>query len=139
MPQIVATHFGWDYEQLRHNVATNRAAQERWTKVEAIVRGFAKLRVESEALSVDALRQIDASLAKLHVTLQPLWKHLGELLGNMQRECELPALVHALAGGYTAPSPGKRRGAQPGGGADRAQYPRSGSVSGAECGGGAGR
>ena len=106
LPQIIAAHFGWDYEQLRHNVATNRAAQDRWIKVEAIVRGFAKLRVESDALSIDALRQIDASLAKLHATVQPLWKHLGELLGNMQRECELPALVHALAGGYTAPSPG---------------------------------
>ncbi|GAB4215316.1 MAG: magnesium chelatase subunit H [Roseiflexaceae bacterium] len=104
LPQLLAAEQGWDYEADRALLKTDRAAQERWERVEALVkeqmRGFVTERTTHQAPRT-ASHQPGVAEA-----LAPLWAYLDDLLGRMREERELAGLLDALAGGYIPPSPG---------------------------------
>jgi magnesium chelatase subunit H len=102
LPQLITRALGWDYERLQATLQRDRSAQERWERVNTIVREA--MRCFVEGADADAYLQREARIAP--GTLRPLWNYLGDLLGKMVDERELAGLLHALDGGYTAPSPG---------------------------------
>ncbi len=124
LPALVAARLGWDYEATRAALATDPAAQERWERIDAVVREAMRRFVSAEVGALrSAVRQptpqpaerstlhpADAYLQEAAAippgTLAPLWRYLGDLLVKMVDEQELVGLTRALAGGYTPPSPG---------------------------------
>jgi magnesium chelatase subunit H len=111
LPQLVAAGLGWDYAALRDRLAQDREAQERWERVDAIVREAARLLVAEQG----AERGPDPSAFERYLAAEAsvpapaaerLRSYLAELLGRMLEERELAGILHALEGGYIAPSPG---------------------------------
>jgi magnesium chelatase subunit H len=117
LPQLVAAGLGFDYEDLRTRMANDRAAQEAWGRVEQVCREAIRLFMQTtndmSNVQKSVARQwsvVDSYLyqeARIKPgTLSSLWSHLHDLLARMGNERELAGLMHALAGGYIAPSPG---------------------------------
>ena len=104
LPETVAAGLGWDYEQLRAAMRHSREAQERWERVDAIVRQAMRLFVTGVTADVDVYLKHEANIAP--GTLSSLWSFLGDLLARMCDEQELNGIAHALEGGYILPSPG---------------------------------
>ena len=105
LPQLLAAEHGWNYDTLQAEFATSRVAQERYQAIEREV----KERIHSEffvSSSQLPAAQPQNPTRKPQNSLAPLWSHLATLLANMQVDGELPGIMHALAGGYIAPSPG---------------------------------
>lgn len=128
LPQMVASNFKWDYEDLRKRLKTDRTAQERWEKIEHICRDallwFVTMPegigttssnghgVEERWNSTFEARRnaADSHLnkeAKIKPgTLNQLWEFLNDLAIHIVDEQELQGLVRGLNGGYIPPSPG---------------------------------
>jgi magnesium chelatase subunit H len=129
LPKMIAENFGWDYEALRKDLKTTREAQERWEQIETICREAMRLFItttdsqhgtveDDHPLSVDLLStsyNTRRSVADTYLqkearikpgTLHMLWDFLNELSINIVNEQEIRGLLHALEGGYIAPSPG---------------------------------
>jgi magnesium chelatase subunit H len=105
LPALVAAGRGWELEQLRARLTSEREAQERWERVDAICReALARFVAEGSPAGADALLQREAGIRP--GSLAPLWSYLGDLLARMAEERELQGIIGALGGGYTAPSPG---------------------------------
>ena len=119
LPQLAARALGWDYEAIRAELKTSPAAQQRWERIDTIVKTSMRLLVEAYLphaasgrapdLQATIYAQAEAYLqreAGIHPgTLRSLWTYLYDLLNNMTDEQELNGLVRALRGGYIAPSP----------------------------------
>ncbi|MBK9710683.1 MAG: magnesium chelatase subunit H [Kouleothrix sp.] len=117
LPQLVAYGLGWDYEGLRARLKTDREAQARWEQVDKIcrtaLRQFVEGRTGGAATGArrPALDPAVDEYLKQEANIRPgalsaLWTYLGDLLERMVDERELAGLMHALDGGYIAPSPG---------------------------------
>ncbi|MEN9933767.1 MAG: hypothetical protein RLZZ387_346 [Chloroflexota bacterium] len=125
LPQLVAAGLGWDYEATRQSLAHDRAAQERWERLDAIVRAAARLLVDEYCARAAGAAPQDARLADLRfpgstpfertlyqearvpIAASEALRHaLEDLLGRMLQERELEGIERALAGGYIPPSPG---------------------------------
>jgi magnesium chelatase subunit H len=105
LPQLVARGLGWNYEALQATLLRDRGAQEKWEQINTLVREAMRLFVsKQQPEAADAFLFAEARINP--GTLRPLWAYLGDLLGKMLDERELEGLLHALDGGYTAPSPG---------------------------------
>ncbi|MBC8077913.1 MAG: magnesium chelatase subunit H, partial [Chloroflexales bacterium] len=122
LPQLVAASLGYDYERLRAQLKHDRAAQERWEQVDAIVREAMRLFVEGASDEAQASRSqpthssqrdsqhsVDAYLARAAGirpgTLTKLWAAFARLLGNIVASREIEGLLHGLRGGFIPPSP----------------------------------
>ncbi len=129
MPKMIARNFGWDYEEMRKHLKTDGKTQEHWERIEAICREAMRLfntttdshhgTVEDDhPLDEKMLRdsfQTRRSVAETYLhkegqikpgTLHMLWDFLNDLAINIINEREIEGLLHALKGGYIAPSPG---------------------------------
>jgi magnesium chelatase subunit H len=113
LPQLVAAGLGWDYEALRVSLAHDRTAQERWERIESLVRRATALLVEDfvtrGAQCASGNLPFVHTMTEARVPVAAAIAHgayLDDLLGRMLQERELPGIVHALEGGYVAPSPG---------------------------------
>lgn len=119
LPQLVAARLGYDYEALRTNLKRDPLAQQRWERVDAIVKETMRLLVQAYTQHAAGGRAPDLR-ATIYATaeaylqrearirpgeLRTLWTYLYDLLNNITDEQELAGLLHALAGGYTPPSP----------------------------------
>lgn len=119
LPQLVAARLGWDYEALRTSLKRDQLAQQRWERVDAIGKEAMRLLVEAYSQHAASGRAPDLratiyAAAEAHLQreahirpgeLRTLWTYLYDLLNNITDEQELAGLLHALAGGYTPPSP----------------------------------
>jgi magnesium chelatase subunit H len=123
LPQLVAARLGWDYEAIRGSLKRDSVAQQRWERVDAIVKEAMRLFVAvttgdrhlttadlgSRSAGGGRWSVVDGYLSReAHIhpgTLAPLWAYLAELLANMTDEQELNGIVRALRGGYIPPSP----------------------------------
>jgi magnesium chelatase subunit H len=119
LPQLVAARLGWDYEALRGSIKRDALAQQRWERVDGIVKEAMRLLVAAYTQHAAGGRVPDLqatiySAAEAYLQqaagirpgeLRTLWTYLYDLLNNMTDEQELNGLVHALSGGYIAPSP----------------------------------
>jgi magnesium chelatase subunit H len=107
LPALVAAGRGLDYADLVTRLKHDHAAQEEWDAIDAICREAMRLFVETQAQSRD---NVDAYLQQAaRITpgmLAPLWSFLDDLLTRLVANQELAGLLHALRGGYIAPSPG---------------------------------
>ncbi len=119
LPQMVASGLGWDYEQLRANLKRDRSAQERWERIDAIVREAMRLliaaisdehRITKQQREAALYAEADSYLAtQAHIksgTLLPLWRFLDDLTKRIVADGEMDGLLRALRGGYIPPSPG---------------------------------
>jgi len=113
LPRLIAAGHGWDYDELRVRLNSSRTAQERWEQIDTICREamrlFVEQRTENKEQKPDQHR-VDTYLqnaAQIRPgTLAPLWSFLDDLLTRLVANQELAGLLHALRGGYIAPSPG---------------------------------
>ncbi len=111
LPHQIAAALGYNYDDLNARLRHDQAAQEQWQQVDRLCREALRLFVEENAASgPGASSQADHYLRQAAGlkpgTLSPLWAYLGDLLERMVQEQEIYGLLHALQGGYTAPSPG---------------------------------
>ncbi len=125
LPELICSHLHYDYQELLNNLGSDRKAQERWQQVSAICREAVKRftghfdpkkkpdlpisRVLEGSLAVriseadDYLhREAGTRPAELHL----LWQFLNTVLMHLAENHELTAVLHALDGKYTPPSPG---------------------------------
>lgn len=119
LPQLVAARLGWDYAALRDTIKRDPDAQQRWERLDGIVKEAMRRLVDSytQHAAIGRGQELTTSVyasaeSYLHQAagirpgeLRSLWTHLYDLLNNMTNEQEMNGLVHALAGGYIAPSP----------------------------------
>jgi len=110
LPFVVAKGLGWDYAHIRDHINDDLAAQRQWERLDAIIKQAMQLLVAELSSNASDLQQVERYLwSEASVkpgTLQPLWHYLSDLLSRMTDEQELNGLIHALSGGYIAPSPG---------------------------------
>lgn len=113
LPHLIATGLGYNYEDLRVRIKTDRRAQTIWEEIDAICREAMRRFVEEQQTTSSAKHgKTNAAAAYLEQTahIKPtmaasLWPYLGDLLERMVEERELSGLIHALEGGYIPPSP----------------------------------
>ena len=104
LPQQLAARLGYEYEALRDRLTDDTAAQDAWTQIDTAVREMMRGFIEQHSADVSRQdRREPASQASM-VDAQ-LAAHLGPILDNMVVDHELPALTHAIGGGFTPPSP----------------------------------
>ena len=123
LPELVCNHLGYDYNQLMDNLGSNRDAQQRWQKVSTISREAVKRFTghfdTNSTLPMSMLLEGSFIVRKeesdnfLHreagikpAELNRLWQFLNVVLINLAENNELKAVLHALDGKYTPPSPG---------------------------------
>ncbi len=125
LPELICQHLDYNYNELLDHLGNERKAQERWQQVSAINREAVKrFTGEFDPAKVGNLpisRVLEGSLAVriaeandyLHrqagtrpAELHRLWHFLNTVLRNLAENHELKALLHALEGKYTPPSPG---------------------------------
>jgi magnesium chelatase subunit H len=111
LPQQLAAALGWDYEALRDTLKHDRAAQDRWERLDAMAREAVRLFVADRALPAGQREQRAAAYLGKQTGLEPaalaaLWAFLGDLLHRIVNDQELEGLRRALNGGYVPPSPG---------------------------------
>ncbi len=114
LPHLVAAGLGYDYDDLCARLRHDQAAQQQWEKVDSICREAIRLFVDANAEHTTKEQQssarADSSLQQAArikpATLKALWSYLGDLLLRIGQERETAGLLHALRGGYIAPSPG---------------------------------
>lgn len=125
LPELLCHHLGYDYEELLDTLGSDRKAQERWQRVSAINREAVKRFTghfdpeKSPGLAIATLLEgslvvrMAAANDYLHreagtkaTELHRLWHFLNTVLVNLAENHELQAVLHALEGKYTPPSPG---------------------------------
>ncbi len=119
LPELVANGMGWDYETIRDTMKHDRTAQERWEKIDKIIREAMRRFIDlSDAERKSAMaggrhgshNSVDAYLSTAANikpgSLAPLWHFLGDLLDRIVHDREMYGLVHSLNGGYIPPVPG---------------------------------
>ncbi len=110
LPQLVARGLGWDYEALRRGVRHDAAAQEHWREIDAIthetIRRFVAERKAGQGGERAAEAYLRQQIKLPNGLLADLWRRLGDLHDKLLMEREIAGLIHALNGGYVAPSPG---------------------------------
>lgn len=112
LPRVIAAARGYDYEQLRDHLKTDRTAQTRWEEVDRLCRATiarfvvpgADGSVSFDAHAADAVLREGAGIKPGR--LKTLWAFLDDLAVKIVSEHEMQGIIHALDGGYTAPSPG---------------------------------
>ncbi|NTV06499.1 MAG: magnesium chelatase subunit H [Chlorobiaceae bacterium] len=125
LPELICNHLHYDYQELLNNSGSDRKAQERWQQVSAICREAVKrftghfdpkkkpelpistvlegsLAVRISEADDYLHREAGTRPAELHL----LWKFLNTVLMHLAENHELTAVLHALDGKYTPPSPG---------------------------------
>ena len=125
LPELICRHLNYDYSELLDKLASDRKAQERWQQVSAInreaVKRFTGHFDPSKSTDLPISQILEGSLAVrmaeandyLHreagtraPELHRLWHFLNTVLINLAENHELKAVLHALEGKYTPPSPG---------------------------------
>ncbi|MDZ4718118.1 MAG: magnesium chelatase subunit H [Roseiflexaceae bacterium] len=104
LPQQIATGLGWDYRAIRDRLTNDTQAQQRYERIEAIVREALNLFVHDHTYrSVDTFLAREANIKP--GVLLPLWEYLADVQRRLMDEQELNGLMRGLAGGYIPPSP----------------------------------
>ena len=123
LPELVCNHLGYDYNQLMDNLGRDRWAQQRWQQVSTISRDAVKhftghfdtnstlpMSMLLERSFIVRKEEADNFLHREAGTkpgeLNRLWQFLNVVLINLSENNELKAVLHALEGKYTPPSPG---------------------------------
>lgn len=128
LPKMVANNRGWDYEDIRKHIKTDRTAQARWEEIESLcnqamyrfvtgsssgassnggislVEDQLRASYDSRRAAADGYLQKEAKIKA--GTLHELWDFLNELMINIINEREIEGLLRSLRGGYIPPSPG---------------------------------
>ena len=125
LQELICNHLDYDYNELINNLESNRQAQQQWQQVstisrEAIQHFTAHLNSDKNStLSITRIlegsfivrkEEADNSLHR-KAGIKPaevtrLWQFLNTILLNLCENSELKAVLHALEGKYTPPSPG---------------------------------
>lgn len=101
----IATGLRWDYDAIRSTLKTDSNAQAHWQHMDSLSHEALRLLVaDGDPARADDYLAQHANLK--HGTLTPLWDYLTDLLNRIVDEQEIAGLIHALDGGYIAPSPG---------------------------------
>jgi len=126
LPEAIADHLQKNFSQLEQEMPHERKAQEAWQEIAAIsheaVRRFTgRLHETANSSSVSMRRLLEGSLpvriseADQYLQekagmkpqeLQRLWNFLQQIMVNLADNPELRAVLNALEGHYTLPSPG---------------------------------
>jgi magnesium chelatase subunit H len=125
LPELLCQRLNYDYEELIDKMESDRHAQERWLQVSAMSREAVKrftghfepaknpdLAIASvlEGSLPVRMAEADSYLRREAGTraaeLSRLWHFLNTVLINLAENHELTAVLHALDGKYTPPSPG---------------------------------
>ncbi|NMW20261.1 MAG: magnesium chelatase subunit H [Chlorobiaceae bacterium] len=125
LPELICHHLHYNYQQLLDQSGTNHDAQQRWLQVSAISREAVKRFTghfnHEQSPNLSMTRILEGSLAVriseadtyLHrevgtkpAELHHFWHFLNIVLINLAENHELKAVLHALEGKYTPPSPG---------------------------------
>lgn len=109
LPALIAHGKGWNYRQLRETLKTDPQAQERWDRLEALVREALARFVQAprnplNTTAVDAWLHTEANIPP--GLLVNLWTWLDDLQERIVHDQEVRGLLHSLEGGYILPSPG---------------------------------
>ncbi|TLU87690.1 MAG: magnesium chelatase subunit H [Chlorobium sp.] len=123
LPELISNHLKYDYHRLAEHLADNHEAQQRWRQITTISREAVKRFTghfdTTSTLPMSTLlegsfivRKEEADNYLHHETgikppeLNRLWQFLNIVLINLAENNELNAVLHALEGKYTPPSPG---------------------------------
>jgi magnesium chelatase subunit H len=123
--ELICRHLHYDYHQLQDLMGSDRDAQLKWQKVSAITREAVKrfighltpenrhnLSIATLLAGSLAVRISETDDYLRHETgikpgeLHRLWQFLNVVLTHLAENRELKAVLHALEGKYTPPSPG---------------------------------
>ena len=125
LPELICHHLNYDYGELLDHLGNDREAQQRWQQVSSINREALKRftghfdPAKSNDLPISQI--LEGSLAvrireandylRREAGIKPaaldaLWHFLNTVLMNLAENHELKAVLHALEGKYTPPSPG---------------------------------
>jgi len=125
LPELICNHLDYDYNELINHLESDRQAQQQWQQVSTISREAIQHftdHLNSDKNSALSIRRIlegsfivrkeeaDNSLHR-NAGIKPaeltrLWQFLNTILLNLCENSELKAVLHALEGKYTPPSPG---------------------------------
>ncbi len=123
LPEVISNHLGYNYLQLVDHLTQNQEAQQQWQKISTICREAVKrftghfdanstlpMSMLLEGSFIVRKEETDNFLHREAGTkpaeLTRLWQFLNEILINLAENHELKAVLHALEGKYTPPSPG---------------------------------
>ncbi|GAB4111626.1 MAG: magnesium chelatase subunit H [Roseiflexaceae bacterium] len=105
LPEQIAASLGWNYQAIRDALASEREAQQRWERIDSILRATIRQFVhDGNALAAERFLAEQTNSRPLNNG--SLWLLLSNLLRGLLDEQEQAGLVRALKGGYIAPSPG---------------------------------
>ncbi len=125
LPELLCQHLNYDYTELLDTLDSDRKAQERWQQVMAMnreaVKRFTGHFDPEKNPDISIANMLEGSLVVrmaeannyLHreagtkaAELNRLWHFLNTVLVHLAENHELKAVLHALEGKYTPPSPG---------------------------------
>ncbi len=125
LPEVISSHLHFDYQKLLDLMERDSEAQQGWQRVTSISREAVRLftgHIElagQSTLSISRLlegtlevriKEADSYLRReagiKPAEMLPLWHFLQRVLINLAENPELEAVLHALDGKYTPPSPG---------------------------------
>jgi magnesium chelatase subunit H len=106
LPHLVAQALGHRYDDLLNRMRHDATAQAHWQQIDDICREAVRLLVEHNGQPAAADHALHQATGIAPGRLTPLWEMLADLLARIEDEREVAGLLHALEGGYIAPSPG---------------------------------